>query len=410
MNWTRRQWIGFPLAGAMMARTTEREHVFSYDHILGTSLDFAVRGASEAEATRLNALVLEEVESLRRVLSTYDSQSEISRLDRAGKLDQGSAPIREVLALYRQWEQASSGVLNVRAGGRLNIDALGKAYILDRVMAKLTATSKAEALLLNIGGDLVARGAWEIGIEDPRRGYDNVAPALTVKIENEAIATSGTAHRGAHLIDGRTGLAAARLSGASIAAKDAVTANALSTWMCITGSAPLERFAARQFQAPRLVNASAAGWAKDFEVSIKLTLKSPEGGFRVRRPYIAVWAEDESGKVIKNIAVWADRPRWLPDLYSWYKANGSGRELYSLAKATRGAGQYKLVWDGLDEKGQPVPAGNYKIWVESNREHGTYAKESAVIACAAKEAMVTSKGNSEFEAVEIKYGPKGVMA
>jgi hypothetical protein len=48
--------------------------------------------------------------------------------------------------------------------------------------------------------------------------------------------------------------------------------------------------------------------------------------------------------------------------------------------------------------------------VESNREHGSYAKESGVIECGATPSKVMLKENGEFEAVELSYGPGGQSA
>ncbi len=43
---------------------------------------------------------------------------------------------------------------------------------------------------------------WRIGIEDP---FDPHVVLATVPVANGAVATSGTAHRGQHLVDARTG-------------------------------------------------------------------------------------------------------------------------------------------------------------------------------------------------------------
>ena len=43
---------------------------------------------------------------------------------------------------------------------------------------------------------------WRIGIEDP---HDPARVLAVVPVRNGAVATSGTAHRGAHLVDARTG-------------------------------------------------------------------------------------------------------------------------------------------------------------------------------------------------------------
>ena len=61
---------------------------------------------------------------------------------------------------------------------------------------------------MSAGGDLVCRvrapgrDPWRIGIEDP---HDPTRLRAVVPVRDGAVATSGTAHRGAHLVDARTG-------------------------------------------------------------------------------------------------------------------------------------------------------------------------------------------------------------
>ncbi|HEX3261866.1 MAG TPA: FAD:protein FMN transferase [Pseudonocardia sp.] len=45
---------------------------------------------------------------------------------------------------------------------------------------------------------------WRIGIEDP---WDPTTLAAVVPLRTGAVATSGSAHRGAHIVDARTGRA-----------------------------------------------------------------------------------------------------------------------------------------------------------------------------------------------------------
>jgi thiamine biosynthesis lipoprotein len=45
---------------------------------------------------------------------------------------------------------------------------------------------------------------WRVGIEDP---HDPTRVLAVVPVRDGAVATSGTAHRGAHLVDARTGAA-----------------------------------------------------------------------------------------------------------------------------------------------------------------------------------------------------------
>src|SRR4051794_24584248 len=56
---------------------------FHHDHILGTSLDLWVVTPRTPDAERGEQAILDEIERLRRVFSTYDPDSELSRLNRA---------------------------------------------------------------------------------------------------------------------------------------------------------------------------------------------------------------------------------------------------------------------------------------------------------------------------------------
>jgi thiamine biosynthesis lipoprotein len=140
-----------------------------------------------------------------------------------------------------------------------------------------------------------------------------------------------------------------------------------------------------------------------------LTLKTVQMA-RVRRPYVAVWAEDSNGKLVRNIEAWANKQKYLPDLDDWWKINGRTYDAISITKPTREPGKYRLVWNGLDERGQPVPPGTYRIIVETNREHGNYYKRNTNILCGLKPSSASLPGTPEFETVAIEYGPKGAGA
>ena len=90
------------------------------------------------------------------------------------------------------------------------------------------------------------------------------------------------------------------------------------------------------------------------------------------RPYVAVWVEDANRKPVRTVQLWVGKDEWLKDLRSWWRKVGRyDRELVdAVTSATRPAGEYKFVWDGLNDKGQPVEQGNYTFYVEVVREHG----------------------------------------
>jgi len=112
-----------------------------------------------------------------------------------------------VLAIGERARRDSAGAFRVWRGGRLDPSGVVKGWAVDRAAVPLEALPDTD-FCLSAGGDLVCRtadeasGPWRIGIENPLRpsGLVGVVPVFS-----GAVATSGTAHRGEHLVDARTG-------------------------------------------------------------------------------------------------------------------------------------------------------------------------------------------------------------
>src|SRR5262245_28802165 len=218
-----------------------REHYFQYECVIGTSLDLVVWTPRFREAERVCQTVLEEVDRLTLILNTRDPNSEISLLHDLDDRHGASPELKEVLDAYDYWERRTDGVFSIRPGGAdkpPSVDALGKAYIIDHAAkAARKAWSSIDGLLLNIGGDIVVWGrSCEIAIANPDAWYDNAGPIAAINLRNAAVATSGTYARGAHLTDARTGQSLKNATAATVAAPDAVTANALATTLCLTNA------------------------------------------------------------------------------------------------------------------------------------------------------------------------------
>jgi thiamine biosynthesis lipoprotein ApbE len=465
---SRRWFLSIPLFAPVAALTVSAradEYRFHYDHVLGTSLDLIVWTARESDADRAEAVVLAEIDRLSGVLSTYSPLSEISRLDHSTGPFFCSRELFDVLATYAEWSRRTAGAVASELGApslvlnfsqrtalrrttkigaddangprsALNVDALGKAYIIDRAVAAARREVPAvDGLFLNIGGDIVVSGRTEdIGVTHPFDSHDNSPPLTTVRVSDHAIATSGSYARGWHIIDPRSGRPAAAIASATVIARDALTANALATVLCVLS--PVEGLPLVQatpgahalvvahdgrmmrtdgfasFERPRVVRASApAIWPAGYELALTLTLKSGDGGFRAKRPYAAVWVEDATGKIVKTLAVWGTVSRYLPELSTWWTIARRGyRDPFALTRATRPAGQYQLGWNGLDDNGASVPSGTYRITIEVSREHGYYSKQSGVIPCLDKPATIMLRDAQEFEPVNVHYGPRAASA
>lgn len=115
------------------------------------------------------------------------------------------------------------------------------------------------------------------------------------------------------------------------------------------------------------------------ELLVSFTYQPSSSG-QAKRPYVAVWVEDQSGNLVDTISLWFEQgrgSRWLPDLREWYRAT-SGQDV-SMSGATRTPGTYTVAWDGTDMTGMPVPVGTYVLNIESAREHGPTSFTTATI-------------------------------
>jgi len=406
------------------------EHHFQYESVIGTSMDLVVRTPTRRVAEGACQMVRDEIERLASILDSRDPASEISLLEHSNIACAVSQDLADVLAAYQHWERRSGGVLSIRPGGAgtpRNVDALGKAFIIDRAAAAAVRKCPSiDALLLNIGGDIVTWGRLdEIAVADPGAWDDNASPVSTIALRNAAVATSGTYARGAHLVDSRTGQPPDSPVAATVVACDAVTANALATTICVTdaeyglqlvestpgaealriasglqlrtsGFAALERRVAAQSPASTL-------WPAGYRLTLTLPITA---GRSSKRPYVAVWVEDASGNVVRVLAVWGTKSNYQQSLSTLSnRLKGNFRDIRSVTRATRPPGKYDLVWDGLDNQRKPAPLGAYQIIVETNQEHGTYAKQGGAITVGESPASVTLPATTNFDAVVVRYGP-----
>jgi thiamine biosynthesis lipoprotein len=183
--------------------------------VMGLPVTLALRGRhrDDPAADRVWQQVVLSLQEADRVFSTYRADSEVSRINRGElALDDASDLVHEVLALAVEARQVSGGAFDIwrpDADGVLRLDPSGvvKGWAVERAAAHLSQLEGTDSCL-SAGGDLACRtvvpGAapWRIGIEDPHHPQRLVA---VVPVHEGAVATSGTAHRGAHIVDARTG-------------------------------------------------------------------------------------------------------------------------------------------------------------------------------------------------------------
>ncbi|MDR7251060.1 thiamine biosynthesis lipoprotein [Nocardioides sp. BE266] len=218
-------------------------------HVMGMPVSLALRGRHAATAAGERAW-LEAVATLRdvdRVFSTYRADSHVSRLDR-GEIGLSECPpdVAEVLAIGELARVQSGGAFDVRrpdASGRLVLDPSGvvKGWAVERAARSLVRLEDTD-VCLSAGGDMVchvadpARDPWLVGIEDP---HDPSRVVARVPVRQGAVATSGAAHRGAHIVDARTGVAATGVAQVTVVGPDLTWADVDATAAYALGAGAL---------------------------------------------------------------------------------------------------------------------------------------------------------------------------
>jgi thiamine biosynthesis lipoprotein ApbE len=487
-------------ASAVVLRHRPDTYRSHYDQVLGTSLDLTIRAASEVAAERAESAVLAQFDHDAKILSSYDSNSEFSRWFRTqGVATRVSPELFTILSLFDRWRDRTGGALDASAenvsrvwrtaeirqevptptalqaavaGVRqshwrldavagtathtstipLALNSFTKSYIVDRAARAALAVAGVDAVVVNAGGDLVARGAWTetIGVTDPRHNADNARPLTQIVVRDRAVATSGGYRRGfdisgrhySHIVDPRTGEPTSQIASATVVAPDAVDAGALATALCVLSPEDGEALAmqvpgveflivlqdGRQIASPgwktmevtrrapltlpspmKTVYAAAQTWDTSFELTVTVELARTLG----RRPYLAVWIEDKDRFPIRTLALWFDKSRYLPELRAWYRDDrlrsmAEGTQIVdSVSSATRAPGRYTFTWDGKDGRGALVAPGTYTVNIEAAREHGTYQLMRQDLDFSGTTRHVDLAPNTEVAAASLDYHKVG---
>lgn len=326
----------------------------------------------------------------------------------------------------------------------LVLNSFAKSYIINKAASSAMNSPEVHGAMVNIGGDLVVRGnlTEPVSIADPYSDAENSTPLDTLMVHDRAIATSGNYRRGfeingqhySHIVDPRTGQPAASIVSSTVVARDPADAGALATAFSVMKPAESARLAASmpgvEFllvknngtrvassgwkaltvpAAPLLAAAtSGTAWDPSMELAINVELARIDDS-RSKRPYLAVWIEDPDRFPVRTLALWFEKPRWLPELKAWYKDDrvrtmAEGSDLTrTVSSATRSPGKYTLKWDGKDNAGKLVKAGKYTVMIEVAREHGTYQLLRQEIDFTGTAKQFTLPRGTEIAAASLDY-------
>ncbi len=264
-----------------------------FDNVLGTSLDISIHHGDGAAAEAAMLAALEEIRRLESILSNWQDNSEIGRLNRTQHINDAAPELIAVLQLCEDWHGRSDAALSCRLGrmigewqdaeavqelplrsgllqtaraanqGSIRIDGsaisiddsivldvggIAKGYIIDRALAVMqTILPDAAAIRIDIGGDAVYHGSppgsegWQVAVADPLAPADNAGFITRLSLNSMAVASSGHHSRSrtirnrsfSHILSPQTGWPIISGVSAVVVAADAATADAVATALAV---------------------------------------------------------------------------------------------------------------------------------------------------------------------------------
>jgi thiamine biosynthesis lipoprotein len=219
------------------------------EQIMGLPVSVHLRGDDPAGVERHVDEVFADLRHADAVLSTYRDDSDLARWERGGLTLAHADPIlAEVVALCDEARARTDGWFDPRGlpdprGGARRYDPSGlvKGWAVERATRHLAGLPE-YGWCVNAGGDIVlhapaGQSPWRVGIEHP----DNPARVMRVVTRRDgAVATSGSAHRGAHIIDPYTGRPAGAVRAVTVIGPGLLWADVYATAAAARGPSALD--------------------------------------------------------------------------------------------------------------------------------------------------------------------------
>ena len=226
------------------------------EHVMGTVFSFDLPAAAAPALPR----VLSWLHWADATFSTYRDDSDVSRFGRGElTLAQCAPELAEVIGQCAVIRELSDGYFTDWPGGRFDPSGLVKGWAIERAAVMLSAAG-VTGHSVNGAGDMQCTGEpepgqpWRVGIAHPLRPS---ALAAVITGRDIAVATSGTAERGAHIVNPRTGRPATELASVTVIGpgwpRPTPTRPPRSRWARPPGSGPRAWRGTRPSASPRTV-------------------------------------------------------------------------------------------------------------------------------------------------------------
>jgi FAD:protein FMN transferase len=218
----------------MMSEPAAAARVRHAEPVMGTVVSFDVP-ASAARDGSLDESV-RWLHWVDQVFSPYRPDSDVSRVaDGTATVGDCVPELAEVVEACARVRELSGGYFTDAPRGRFDPTGYVKGWAVERAAGLLSAAGSASHLV-NGGGDVQAVGGrpldalrsvpWRVGVADPFRPG---RLALVVEAADCGVATSGTAERGAHIVNPHSAAPAVGLASLTVAGLNLTLADAYAT-------------------------------------------------------------------------------------------------------------------------------------------------------------------------------------
>ncbi len=205
-----------------------RERLRHAEDVMGTVFSFDIPAAAAGALPQ----VLGWLHWVDDTFSPYREDSDVSRFGRGElTLTQCAPELAEVIGECAVIRELSGGYFTDTPGGRFDPSGLVKGWAIEHGAAMLSAAGFGHHCV-NGAGDMQCTGEpeagrpWRVGIADPLRPG---TLAVILAGRDFAVATSGTAERGLHIVNPHTGRAATELASITVAGPRITAADAYAT-------------------------------------------------------------------------------------------------------------------------------------------------------------------------------------
>jgi thiamine biosynthesis lipoprotein len=207
--------------------------------VMGTVVSFDVSAAARSDGS-LDAAI-RWLHWVDRVFSPFRPDSDVSLLAGGEVTVEDCVPeMAEVIEECAFVSELSGGYFTTSPWGRFDPTGYVKGWAVERAAAVLSAAGSVSHLV-NGGGDVQCAGGrqaagepgrdapavpWRVGVADP---FNRGRLAVVVEAADCGVATSGTAERGAHIVNPRAGQPAAGLASLTVTGPSLALADACAT-------------------------------------------------------------------------------------------------------------------------------------------------------------------------------------